>query len=264
LFVAGRLLVRRAPLEYEGRRQVPWTGADVLMVSALCFLLQCLPLAVLRLQGFEPFQSGKLPAGSEMTFLIAQAVAGAASFAISVLWLAVRAGAGCDALGCSLGNWRRDLSSGLVAATFIIPPVLGVQAVLASRLPSEHPLITSIKANPALLPVAAVLAVLFAPLLEEFLFRVVLQGWLEKAERSLRRRSPKTFSWPRGVLPVLASSLAFAAAHVGHGADPVPLFLLALVLGYLYRQTHRLWPSLVLHMTLNALTTALVWVMVSA
>ncbi len=34
--------------------------------------------------------------------------------------------------------------------------------------------------------------------------------------------------------------------------DPIPLFLLALVLGYLYRRTHRLFPSVVLHFGINA------------
>ena len=173
-------------------------------------------------------------------------------------------GAGPEALGWGLGELGRDAARGWIASAFIIPPVLAVQAVLTALFPSEHPLISVIKANKALLPVAAVLAVLIAPLAEEFFFRVVVQGWLEKIERGLRRGGPGGIGWPRGVLPVLGSSLAFAAAHFGHGADPVPLFLLALVLGYLYRQTHRLWPSLVVHMTLNALTTALLWYLISA
>ena len=42
------------------------------------------------------------------------------------------------------------------------------------------------------------------------MFRVVLQGWLEKAEVVLRRRLPEKFSLPRGVLPVLVSSIAFS------------------------------------------------------
>ncbi len=264
ILVASRLERGRAPVAYQGRRQVPWSGSDVLVVFALLMLLQYLPLLALHWQGFAAPHGGKLPEGSEMTFLIAQGVAGMASFALGALWLAVRAGAGPEALGWGLGELGRDAARGWIAAAFIIPPVLAVQAVLTALFPSEHPLISVIKANKALLPVAAVLAVLIAPLAEEFFFRVVVQGWLEKIERGLRRGGPGGIGWPRGVLPVLGSSLAFAAAHFGHGADPVPLFLLALVLGYLYRQTHRLWPSLVVHMTLNALTTALLWYLISA
>jgi membrane protease YdiL (CAAX protease family) len=57
-------------------------------------------------------------------------------------------------------------------------------------------------------------------------------------------------------LPVFVSSLLFALAHVGHGPDPVPLFVLALILGYVYRQTHRIVPSIVTHMLINGLSLA--------
>jgi membrane protease YdiL (CAAX protease family) len=39
--------------------------------------------------------------------------------------------------------------------------------------------------------------------------------------------------------------------------DPIPLFLLALVLGYLYLRTHRILPAIVLHMCLNAYSLTL-------
>ena len=34
--------------------------------------------------------------------------------------------------------------------------------------------------------------------------------------------------------------------------DPIPLFFLALTLGYLYRRTHRIAPCVFLHMAFNA------------
>jgi membrane protease YdiL (CAAX protease family) len=60
-------------------------------------------------------------------------------------------------------------------------------------------------------------------------------------------------------LPIAISAVLFASAHAGTWPDPVPLFMLALVLGYVYRQTHRLWPSVVLHMIFNGLALAMVW-----
>jgi membrane protease YdiL (CAAX protease family) len=39
--------------------------------------------------------------------------------------------------------------------------------------------------------------------------------------------------------------------HASHGPDPVPLFVLALGLGYLYQRTHRLLPCVVVHLLLN-------------
>jgi membrane protease YdiL (CAAX protease family) len=35
-------------------------------------------------------------------------------------------------------------------------------------------------------------------------------------------------------------------------ADPIPIFFLALALGFLYYRTHRIVPSLALHMAFNA------------
>jgi len=37
--------------------------------------------------------------------------------------------------------------------------------------------------------------------------------------------------------PILLSAGLFAALHATHGPDPIPLFLLALGLGYLYQRT---------------------------
>jgi membrane protease YdiL (CAAX protease family) len=48
------------------------------------------------------------------------------------------------------------------------------------------------------------------------------------------------------------TSLVFALLHLGQGWAPVPLFFLSLALGWLYQRTHRLLPSLVVHMCLNA------------
>jgi membrane protease YdiL (CAAX protease family) len=63
------------------------------------------------------------------------------------------------------------------------------------------------------------------------------------------------FSW----LPITISSLLFGLAHFGYGPEPVPLFFLALVLGYLYYRTHRIVPSIVAHAVFNAFTMAMLW-----
>ena len=52
-------------------------------------------------------------------------------------------------------------------------------------------------------------------------------------------------------LPVAASALIFALAHFGQGAAPIPLFLFALALGYLYRRTGRITPCIIAHVALN-------------
>ena len=60
------------------------------------------------------------------------------------------------------------------------------------------------------------------------------------------------------VWPILISAFLFAIAHWTHGPDWIPLFLLAIGLGYLYRQTHRVVPCIVVHFLLNATSMSLV------
>jgi len=57
--------------------------------------------------------------------------------------------------------------------------------------------------------------------------------------------------------PIVASSALFAAMHLGHGFDPIPLFFLALGLGYLYYRTHRIIPCIAMHALFNAFSLAM-------
>jgi membrane protease YdiL (CAAX protease family) len=89
---------------------------------------------------------------------------------------------------------------------------------------AEHPLITLIRErhDPQTLVVAALSAVVVAPIAEEFLFRLLLQGWLEAAENRLRRRLRFLRRLVRGVLPVAVVSGLFAVAHWRSGGTAEP------------------------------------------
>jgi membrane protease YdiL (CAAX protease family) len=60
--------------------------------------------------------------------------------------------------------------------------------------------------------------------------------------------------------PTAVSALLFAGMHLGQGPAPVPLFVLALGLGYLYERTHRILPSITVHLLLNATTMVILTV----
>ena len=154
-------------------------------------------------------------------------------------------------------------------------------------IPAEHPVSDIFQSHPNVLTVlaTALVAIVVAPLTEEFFFRVVLQGWLESlfAERDLNviasQAIAQTASSPAdnelapaldmpapiehlsvvaakpSAMPILLSSFIFAIVHLEYGPSAIPLFFFAVVLGYLYRQTHRLWPSVIAHASLNALST---------
>lgn len=97
---------------------------------------------------------------------------------------------------------------------------------IGSRGPAEqqgdvnHPLLRVLRQRPhwRTLAEALVVAVLIAPVVEEFLFRLVLQGWLEAWEARLRRRLGLQ-RFAEGLLPVFLTSGVFAALH-WRGAQP--------------------------------------------
>jgi len=216
-------------------------------------------------------------------------------------------------------------------------PASAVRVDENAKPDAVHPLARVLLESPSAWAIVACVltAVVVAPIIEEFLFRLILQGWLEAVERRLRRQIPRLRSLAAGVLPVASASLLFAAMHFrlpsprldvdaqvfllcvlatanlltassvlcwvrfaagatlgdlgivpgrlwadiqlgmlaflaitvpvyvllfmvrsllpeNTAADPIPLFLLAAVLGGLYYRTHRIVPAIVLHMAFNA------------
>lgn len=84
-------------------------------------------------------------------------------------------------------------------------------------LRKEHPLTILMirgKKEPYILLVCFLVAVVAAPLCEEFLFRVVLQGWLQSLEESLRRAGLFFFRGiPRGCVSVFIVAMIFSLIH---------------------------------------------------
>ena len=223
-------------------------------------------------------------------------------------------------------------------------PVPGPAAADSERPILQHPLLVLLEQSrtPGTLLLCFFSAVIVAPIVEEFLFRLVLQGWLESVEMRRRRGIPALRKLTRGAVPVVLVALLFAAIHYRPGlppgtdprtiahlmasnavagllvlvlgvgllrldagaraedlgcvprklladirlgvltflafaaaiyllknaltarwqenvADPVTLFAFALVLGALYSRTHRVIPSIALHMSLNFTSLAMAW-----
>jgi membrane protease YdiL (CAAX protease family) len=211
------------------------------------------------------------------------------------------------------------------------------------REAAETPLLILLKHSPALgtLVLCLVVAVIAAPVVEEFVFRLVLQGWLEARESRLRGSLPPRCWFPAGICSLLLAAVPFAALHyrspvtdagptwialamtgkavadlltLGFGwwllradagataedfglsrakffadlrlgflaflacaflvyglkfalshvcpenvADPLAVFVFALFLGALYWRTHRIVPSIALHMSLNFTSLMVAW-----
>ena len=159
-----------------------------------------------------------------------------------------------DELGLSFA-WS-DVVLGLKASLMILPPVLLISLLVSSLVKYEHPVLNLLAGihSPAQLAFLFFVTALVTPLIEEFLFRVLLIGGLERLE-SVRSFQGADTPWQPGTYgPILISSFIFAIMHWGQGAAPIPLFFLAVALGYLYRRTGSIVAPLVVHIVLNALT----------
>lgn len=184
-------------------------------------------------------------------------------------WLVVARTSG--RVGWSLSFVARDIRLASVAAVLCLPLVFLVQAIVV-QLPGmeyQHPFIRLLLSTPSprLWLAAAFAAIIVAPIAEEFFFRGLLQGWIEKlvasrhlavapeGEPMLAARLPSFLF----CLPILLSSIAFSGAHINHGGGWVAIFVLALGLGLLYHKTHRLLPCILLHMALNATSFGLAY-----
>jgi len=311
---------------YEPRDPVAWTRSD--FVAVLAILAGPMLLSVVMGQVMSA-NSGRsletLSSAEVISSMLGTSVVHLLLLVLAVAWLKrprfvsiVRSDDGASVaaterpsgrtwrqLGFATDSLVRDVRLGLAAFAALSVPIYVLQWALSRWIPGEHEIMILLERHPesGVFLACAFTAVVAAPISEEFLFRGVLQGWLETCEWSgmgeptlppvaddgptrdgvdtgrdvsnpyVAPRSMATdatasrvvptnrgmFGLPAGVAPVLISSMLFALAHLGDGPAPIPLFFLALVLGYLYRQTHRLWPSVVVHVSLNACSMAALW-----
>ena len=249
------------------RRPVPWRLGDVLIVAVFLFFSRaacwkiCLLAAAAAGWIDDADRVAALPVDAidpqKAAIDLAGGIAGSlATIGFSLVWILSQTGATLADLGLRCKEWRADVVRGVVAFAAIAAPIYGMQALLSQFVTEQHPIVKVLKEHPSwlLYVLSGTSALAIAPLAEEFFFRGILQGWLESiaAERPADEMTDERLN--KGA--IVASSAVFAAMHIGQGAAPVPLFFFALVLGYLYQQTHRLTASITLHFCLNAASFA--------
>jgi membrane protease YdiL (CAAX protease family) len=76
----------------------------------------------------------------------------------------------------------KDIAIGVAAFCMLAPIVFAIQGLLTQIEPYKHPLIELVKDSPdvRLFGLLCFSAAIMAPLFEEWAFRVLLQGWLER------------------------------------------------------------------------------------
>lgn len=287
-------------LAYEPRRPVPWHGAWTLLPIAMVVVTLVTALTAAG-------DSNGNETVAEADDIVERIAAGSAMQASLVIAFLAVVIISSGAMRTDLGfpknaiELARDIRIGVIAWLACIAPVYLTQIALTMMFgPTDgHLLLNVVQEKPDLLTflVAFVVAVVLAPICEEPLFRLVLQGSLEKAEdRLIGRRTPAVevvrndveivpevtetalaeevspsppvqleppkvgaFGLPYGWLPILVSALLFGLAHFGYGPEPVPMFLLGLIFGYVYQRTHRIVPTLVAHALFNGMSLFMLW-----
>ena len=169
-------------LEVEPCAPRVWGLADLAMVAVLVVACQILFASV-----YVRLTHGEMEGGGDVQ--VSAAVAAFASLgnlvaiALALMWLALRFGVTPQHVGFRFSGWWRQLQIGIIATLAVLPVVYLLMAAVSIGLHSEynHPLLDEVRRNATLSSylMGVVTAVLLAPLAEEFLFRVMIQGWLQ-------------------------------------------------------------------------------------
>lgn len=217
----------------EPRRPVPWRPIEAvafIVVVLLCvgaLLQQTFHLAPTPPYTLRHLQIGVLSQVGELILIPL----------IMAIW--------CRCQWADFGIRRQglldDLRFGLWGVLLAQLPVLLISYPLQSwRAARPHVILQLLRDSQGdvqMLIWIAVAAVMVVPLIEELLFRVLLQGALE------REVSP---FWA-----ITLTSAAFVTTHQER-ADWAPLFPLALILGYVYYRRHSFVAVVVVHSLFNA------------
>jgi len=304
-----RFFGQQALVPLRSRRRPFWNAFDFIVFYGV-LLVVSIPLSIL-LHAFGWMDVRPDDAAVDQPLSVAALLINAAGMLLAMLGtiglLRLRKP---DVLG-RLGFTRQSggMLLGVKAAVLILPPTMLLMAAVSVFQEYSHPVLDTLKSSDTdSTRRMAVFAALFfttavvAPLVEEFWFRGLLQGGLQRladqfsrrssstelnsnpaaiadegvtvlqhtttgqlvlkdgeepssAERSPRADDAEGFDWtPHAVWPMAVASLVFALMHWGQGLAPIPLFLLSMGLGYLYRQTGSLIPPITVHFLLNAFT----------
>ncbi|WP_254507256.1 CPBP family intramembrane glutamic endopeptidase [Anatilimnocola floriformis] len=194
-------LVKGEPiLPRESRRPVPWSLVDLCLTFVLYIVVSIAAVSIVKpvseqfasvdneaVEEFEPNlptdeTERSLPMWKTMIALdtgVKALVAG-----LMLAFIVLRYGASLADFGLSVQHLANDVRIGVITFLGMYLPMIALQAALVYGLEwkYDHPLIESVtESKDVMLFALAIIATsVSAPLIEEFAFRGLLQGWLEK------------------------------------------------------------------------------------
>lgn len=247
-----------------------WSLADFLLAFGLRILL---PVMIIGLINDDTATQSLQPTGTETnvgsespdaaatnllvslsptTQLSIQLLSLIASLFLTLAWLSILHRDSWYRIGLRAN--RQDIKLGLISTPLILALVMVMSLLASAMVEYDHPVLQSLleQNSFSFLTLTFLVTAIATPIFEEFLFRGLLQGSLQAIADS----QPDVSQWqPRALWPILISSFIFAMMHFpGQGAAPIPIFVLSVGLGYLYRQTGSLTPPIIVHVILNSIT----------
>jgi membrane protease YdiL (CAAX protease family) len=250
LWRIGRWWVSGAPIPLpldKAWPAVPWPpafGLAVFVFMSISMILIAEGYAQARQRGFWPWEPLPVPEMFGVGVFLGQAVPPLLGLAAIRLF---QRGAAAT-VGVRLGTLGPGLLAGIVAVAAVLPlcvVALKVNTVLVNLVgakPTEHPLLVTVhEARVAWVAVVGLFqAGVMAPLAEEFMYRGVLMTTLLKVTG---------IGWA-----LVISSAIFALVHVSTEPQAaLPLFVLALAMGYVAYRTRSLVGPIVAHSLFNSL-----------
>ena len=226
-------------LEMNNGPRTRWRSALELIVVYVALLL--LVASLLPRLRPQPVEAPPLPD------LFSVAMQAAVSIGLTViLSLALASDAeSWSAIGIKRDHFREQFrvgAGGFLAA--VLPMAVSIAVASPFRsVETRHSLLKLLSDSPDPLTVAviAVTAAIAAPLSEELLYRVILQGWL-------------TTLYPS---TVTISAVAVLFSFVHGWRDGLALLPLAFILGYVFHRSHSYLSVVVIHALFNATMLAL-------
>ena len=175
-----------------------------------------------------------------------------------------------------LDKFGQQVLIGLTTTACVLPTILllnGLVSIFVTKY--NHPVIDAFLSEMSLsaLLSTAFSVVIAAPLVEEFVFRGVLLSFLQRVfdgnwtleslvfcDNSVMPTRAASMGITTRYGAIVVTSILFAGLHVGQGAAYIPLFFLALALGYVTQKTGSILPAIIIHISLNSLSTiTLAW-----
>lgn len=236
------LLARRNQQTWPAWTEEPratWAGFLEVLVLGLAFLLLSLHLAPMFDKLASKDLAPKDPAELLTAWKLAAHLATSGGLTVVLMGMLVTSEAPIR-FGFkprSLGGQVRDGVTGYMLA--LLPTATLMFLTASVRNPENQNSLLTLLSSSQDIPTVVLIclaAVVIAPLYEELLFRVILQGWLSANFRP--------------VVAIPTTAVLFAAIH--GVIDGVALIPLALILGYVFHRCHSYVSVIVIHGLFNA------------